>query len=368
MDIKRLKNASNLYKEINNLNYIINTYDGEEFTSVNYLDKQLKDLKIPTSKISLPIKPKYIVPILPKNPTKEEYETSTMTKSSIEKAIPFKYEPKISPIKKICIGYKVILEENGIGTLIAIIVFLLGLHVLAFAIGLILELLLFPINIVSSSKLTNKKRKEKEKEVLRCKNIVEEYNKNIEKYEEDKKIYDEQYKNELKEYEEKVAEINLKNKEIERQNEIISKENDVIMDENEKNTTLYNKKLENHIKLYKQEKTKKMNDMQEELDSILQEERFPKSYLHNIDDIIKLLEDFRADSVKEAINLFEQEKLERERLRIIENANSKKIYKVKYRYYSYAYECYETDYKWVEARSESDAMAQVEGSISAVED
>ena len=118
------------------------------------------------------------------------------------------------------------------------------------------------------------------------------------------------------------------------------------------------------FKTLEKRKLTELQKLEKELDDILKSEKFPKSYLDVIDQIIKLLDDFRADTIKEALNIYEEEK---QRRMVLEEQNRKMQYKVKYRYYSYISKCYEIDYKYVMARSGSDALAQVEGAISAIE-
>lgn len=153
------------------------------------------------------------------------------------------------------------------------------------------------------------------------------YQKKLEKYQIDSKEYDkkfelykdkqQRYLREKKEYEcnsERIrkevteettkkynAEYKAKNEEIDRKNEEIENNNKII----ERNNELIEKESEDIAKRAQEDFDKCIS----EIDTF-----FPEKYYDHIDDIIELIEDGRADSVKEAINLYEQEKIEKERL------------------------------------------------------
>ena len=112
---------------------------------------------------------------------------------------------------------------------------------------------------------------------------------------------------------------------------------------------------------YRQEIQKENERRYQDIEGYAESIGYPKKYIRAIDAIISLLEDLRADSLKEAINLYEKEESEREHHEeLMRAANQKYQYVVTY-YNEYG----NKRHTYVQAKDAADAKAQVSGAIEA---
>ena len=126
-------------------------------------------------------------------------------------------------------------------------------------------------------KTSKEKNKFFEETLIKYDNEITEYEKNMQiynKYLDDKKAYDDS----VKKYEEALSSYNKQKKE-------------------------YDKKLSNY-KAIKKDLPNLIESKNNDLKKICDDKEYPYKYAKYIENIIELIEDYRADTIKEAINLY----------------------------------------------------------------